>query len=163
MGSEAVQASPELIPLKVFTDKRGSVSKIDYPSDPPSAKPDFADEYLARSSKNVFRGFHRQTGEFAGTKIFQVISGLIDFYALEESSLPTPDWNLQKFELRPDVDVLLVPGRFFTGYLVKSEEAVVLAKSSAPYAPAFEQTLAPALIFKQIELQTWILSEKDSI
>lgn len=158
-----MRASPELIPIKVFTDKRGSVSKIEYPSDSPSAKPDFADEYLARSTKNVFRGFHRQTGEFAGTKIFQVISGLIDFYALESSSLPASDWIWHKFELRPDTEALIVPGRFFTGYLVKSEEAIVLAKSSTPYAPAFEQTLAPALFFKQVELQRWILSEKDSI
>lgn len=163
MGNQVVPGSPELIPMKVFTDKRGSVSKIVYPSAAPSPHVNFADEYLARSKKNVFRGFHRQTDEFAGTKTFQVITGMIDLYVLEASNLPVSDWSWHRFELRPDADALLVPERFFTGYLVKSEEAIVLAKSSTPYAPDFEQTLAPALIFKQSELQHWILSEKDSI
>jgi dTDP-4-dehydrorhamnose 3,5-epimerase-like enzyme len=155
--------TPKILPNTEFTDHRGSIRKLDgetisshFPSGP-------MDEYVALSRQNVFRGFHRQSGGAESAKVFYVLQGRVDMYILEAFPSKNSVISLNKFTLEPDTGSLFVPAKFFTGYFVASENALVLARGSAEYSPAHEETFPPALVFTTQEMKTWILSEKDSI
>ncbi len=154
---------PEFIEPLNFSDHRGTIRKFVDISKSKFFPNGFMDEYLATSHKNVFRGFHRQVGAFATTKLFFVAQGEIDLYVLDPEMEMFTHESLSKYRLSPETGALIVPQRFFTGYLAVSECAVVLAKGSAIYASSAEDTLPPAKVFTAQEMKDWILSTKDSI
>ncbi len=163
MHSAQSSDRPEYMEMVGFSDHRGTIRKFGEIANSNLFPNGFMDEYLATSHKKVFRGFHRQVGAFASTKLFYVPQGEIDLYVLEPQVQIAPQESLSKYRLSPETGALLVPLRFFTGYLALADNTVVLAKGSAVYAASAEETFPPARVFSAEEMKDWVLSSKDSI
>jgi dTDP-4-dehydrorhamnose 3,5-epimerase len=102
---------------------------------------DFVQDNHSRSSKNVLRGMHYQIIQPQG-KLVRAVHGRIFDVAvdLRRSSPAFGRWT--GTELSGDAnDMLWVPEGFAHGFLVLSESADVLYKTTAYYAPEHERVL----------------------
>ena len=105
----------------------------------------FAQDNQSRSRKGVLRGLHYQLGRPQG-KLVRVLSGHIWDVAvdLRRSSPNFGRWAA--FDLKPftdtgDLDLLWIPEGFAHGFLVVSETAEVLYKTTDLYHPAGERSI----------------------
>jgi len=142
-------------------DARGKLAKLKILSDPDIFPLGVLDEYIAYSSSNVFRGFHRQGNPHDGNKVFFVIAGEIELYTLDTAGATNGKFHLDKHHLFENGHAMVVPQGYFTGYLVKSDEAIVQVKSSSLYNPSFQRVISPHEVWSEEVTGSWMLSDQD--
>jgi dTDP-4-dehydrorhamnose 3,5-epimerase len=126
----------------------------------------FLQDNQSFSSKGVLRGLHYQLGKPQG-KLVRVLSGHIWDVAVDLRP-HSPDFGKWAgFHLRPDpLQLLWIPEGFAHGFLVLSETAEVLYKTTDFYHPAGERSILwndPTLnISWPIEGLTPTISPKDA-
>ena len=105
----------------------------------------FAQDNQSLSRKGVLRGLHYQLGRPQG-KLVRVLSGHIWDVAVDLRR-DSPDFGRWAgFDLKPltetgDLDLLWIPEGFAHGFLVVSETAEVLYKTTDLYYPAGERSI----------------------
>ncbi len=106
---------------------------------------DFVQDNFSFSTRGVLRGLHFQVGQPQG-KLIRVLTGKIWDVAvdLRRESPGFGQWAAA--ELGPqnaagDLEMLWIPEGFAHGFLVLSETAEVLYKTTRPYYPQGERTL----------------------
>jgi dTDP-4-dehydrorhamnose 3,5-epimerase len=107
--------------------------------------PSFAQDNQSQSVRGVLRGLHYQLGEPQG-KLVRVLSGHIWDVAVDLRR-DSPDFGKWAgFDLRPrtedgDLEMLWIPEGFAHGFLVVSDTAEVLYKTTRGYYPAGERCI----------------------
>ncbi len=156
-----------LLEPRVFQDERGffleSYNRRAF-NDDVGVDVEFVQDNQSFSVRNVLRGLHYQIRQAQG-KLVQVLAGEIFDVAvdLRRSSPAFGKWagfNLSGGSHR----MLWIPRGFAHGYLVLSEHAIVLYKTTDFYAPEHERTILwndPALGIKWPLEDTPIVSDKD--
>lgn len=137
---------------KVFADKTGITL-------------DFVQDNHSRSSRNVLRGLHYQIQQPQG-KLIRVVAGEIFDVAVDiRKNSPTFGQCVTCLLRAENKRQLWVPAGFAHGFLVVSEIAEVLYKTTDYYAPQHERCLLwndPALAINwPLSEATPILSAKD--
>jgi len=154
-------SKPYDAPTDYNRDARGMLAKLRISSSLEIFPSGVRDEYIAYSSANVFRGFHRQIDPHDGVKVFFVISGNIELYTLDASQVTEGNHLIEKHIMCEAGQALVVPRGYFTGYLVKSEQAIVMVKSSSSYAPSFQMVISPNEVWPNAVTRDWLLSDQD--
>lgn len=138
-------AIPEvlLIEPRVFRDDRGfffeSYSRKDF--EPLGIWGEFVQDNHSRSAKNVVRGLHYQIREPQGKLVRAVIGEIFDVAVDLRRSSPTfGRWVGQRLSSR-DHAMLWIPQGFAHGFVALTEDAEILYKATAYYAPEHERTL----------------------
>lgn len=130
-----------------FGDSRGWFAEIFNPSTFASAglPATFVQDNQSFSTQGVLRGLHYQLGKPQG-KLVRVLSGHIWDVAvdLRRNSSQFGQWT--GFHLKPrtesgELQLLWIPEGFAHGFLVLSDSAEVLYKTTNPYYPAGERTI----------------------
>lgn len=140
-------AIPEvlLIEPRVFGDDRGffyeSFNRRQF-SEIVGQEVDFVQDNHSRSAKNVLRGLHYQIQQPQG-KLVRVVQGAVFDVAVDiRRSSPTFGHNVS-LELSADNKRMLwIPEGFAHGFLVLSETAEFLYKTTDYYAPEYERSIA---------------------
>ena len=133
-----------LLEPQVFGDARGffyeSYNRRTFARDT-GLEIEFVQDNHSRSSKNVLRGLHYQLRQAQG-KLVRVTSGAIwDVVVdLRRGSPSFGRWTGAALDAGSR-RMLWVPAGFAHGFIVTSEEAEVLYKSTDYYAPEHERTL----------------------
>jgi dTDP-4-dehydrorhamnose 3,5-epimerase len=166
----AVQtAIPDVLLLepKVFGDARGfffeSYNRRAF-RDATGVDAEFVQDNHSRSGRNVLRGLHYQVRQPQG-KLVRVLVGEIYDVAvdLRRSSATFGRWEAIRLDAESK-RMLWVPAGFAHGFLVTSESAEVLYKTTDYYAPEHERTLLwsdPALAIPWPLAGEPILADKD--
>jgi dTDP-4-dehydrorhamnose 3,5-epimerase len=127
---------------------------------------DFIQDNQSRSTKNVLRGLHFQTGEFAQAKLVRCTEGaVLDVVVDIRSGSPTYGAWFSIVLSAENHTQLFVPRGFAHGYAVRSETAIFQYKCDNLYSKNHEGGIKyndPTLgIDWQIDLKQAIISEKD--
>jgi dTDP-4-dehydrorhamnose 3,5-epimerase len=138
---------PEVVLLepRVFGDARGfffeSYNRKAF-RDATGVDVDFVQDNHSRSVKGVLRGLHYQIQQAQG-KLVRVVSGEVYDVAvdLRKSSPRFGKWTAVRLSAE-NKQMLWVPPGFGHGFLVTSESAEFLYKTTDYYAPEFERTVA---------------------
>jgi dTDP-4-dehydrorhamnose 3,5-epimerase len=139
-------AIPEVLILepKVFGDSRGffleRYNKRDFLK-ATGLDIEFVQDNHSRSMRNVLRGLHYQIRQPQGKLVWVVVGEIFDVAVDMRKNSPTfGKWV--GFELSAQSgQVAWIPPGFAHGFLVASEAAEVLYKTTDYYAPDFERTL----------------------
>lgn len=126
---------------------------------------DFVQDNHSKSTRNVLRGLHYQMQQTQG-KLVRVVAGSVFDVAvdLRRSSPTFGQWVGEMLSAENKVQ-LWVPEGFAHGFLVLSESAEFLYKTTDYYAPAHERAIAwndPTLAIDWPLQATPIISAKDS-
>ncbi len=124
----------------------------------------FVQDNQSRSAHGVLRGLHYQLKQPQG-KLVRVIQGEIYDVAvdLRRSSAQFGQWTGAILSAENRLQMWVPPG-FAHGFLVLSEHADVLYKTTDYYAPGHERAICwndPQLAISWPEIQQVVLSEKD--
>lgn len=126
----------------------------------------FVQDNHSRSAKNVLRGLHYQVRQPQG-KLVRVVAGEVFDVAVDlRRSSPTFGKWVGTVLSAENKRQMWVPAGFAHGFLVTSESAEFLYKTTDYYAPEFERSIAwndPAIGIEWPILDAPILSEKDRI
>lgn len=165
-------AIPEVILFepKVFGDERGfffeSFSQKHFDA-AVGQHYDFVQDNHSRSSKGVLRGLHYQLPPHAQGKLVRVVEGAVFDVAVDiRKSSPTFGQWVGAHLSAENHHQLWVPPGFAHGFVVTSNTAQFLYKTTAYYAPEFERSIRwddPDLAIAWPEENTPKLSEKDLI
>ena len=103
---------------------------------------DFVQDNHSRSSKNVLRGLHYQSGDAAQGKLVWVTSGIV-FDVLVDLRKSSPTYGVwDGYMLTSDAhERLWVPPGCAHGFLVVTDIADFHYKVSSPYVPSAERSL----------------------
>jgi dTDP-4-dehydrorhamnose 3,5-epimerase len=127
--------------------------------------PNFVQDNHSRSARGVLRGLHYQVRQPQG-KLVRVIAGeVFDVCVDLRRSSPTFGRSVSLLLSAENHQQLWIPPGFAHGFLVTSERADFVYKTTDYYAPEFERTLLwndPALDIAWPLADTPILSAKDS-
>ncbi len=132
---------PTLMKVRTFGDSRGFFYEIFKRSDMDAFgfKDKFVQDNIAYSKKNVLRGLHYQLDPHAQGKYVICLKGEVDDVVVDVRKGSPNFAKHQKFALSgDDVHVLYVPVGFAHGYIVKSDDAFVMYKTTGEYAPNSE-------------------------
>jgi dTDP-4-dehydrorhamnose 3,5-epimerase len=162
-------AIPDVLLLepKVFGDGRGfffeSYNQRAF-RDATGVDAEFVQDNHSRSGRNVLRGLHYQVRQPQG-KLVRVLAGEIYDVAvdLRKSSPTFGRWEAIRLDAESK-RMLWIPAGFAHGFLVTSESAEVLYKTTDYYAPEHERTLLwsdPALGIPWPLAGEPILADKD--
>ncbi|HEY0588167.1 MAG TPA: dTDP-4-dehydrorhamnose 3,5-epimerase [Pseudoduganella sp.] len=162
-------ALPEVLILepKVFGDDRGfffeSFNARQF-EDATGLKRDFVQDNHSRSARNVLRGLHYQIQQPQG-KLVRVVAGTVFDVAVDirRSSPNFGKWVGVELSAE-NKRQLWIPEGFAHGFVVLSESAEFLYKTTDYYAPQFERSLRwddPALAIKWPFEGAPSLSKKD--
>lgn len=162
-------ALPEVLILepKVFGDDRGfffeSFNARQF-EDATGLRRDFVQDNHSRSAKNVLRGLHYQIQQPQG-KLVRVVAGTVFDVAVDirRSSPNFGKWVGVELSAE-NKRQLWVPEGFAHGFVVLSESAEFLYKTTDYYAPQFERSLRwddPALAIDWPIDGAPVLSKKD--
>jgi dTDP-4-dehydrorhamnose 3,5-epimerase len=162
-------AIPDVLILepKVFGDARGfffeSYNRRAF-RDATGIDTEFVQDNHSRSAKNVLRGLHYQIRQPQG-KLVRVTAGEIYDVAvdLRRSSPTFGRWEAIRLDAESK-RMLWIPAGFAHGFLVTSQSAEMLYKTTDYYAPEHERTLLwsdPALAIPWPLAGEPILTEKD--
>lgn len=152
---------------KVFGDARGffleSYNKKTF-RQATGVDPEFVQDNHSRSAKGVLRGLHYQVRQPQG-KLIRVVQGAVFDVAVDiRRSSPTfGQWLGMELSEENQLQLWIPPG-FAHGFMVLSESADVLYKTTDYYAPQHERCIAwddPSIGVKWPEGLTPMLSEKD--
>lgn len=140
-----------IIEPKVFGDERGffyesfNLAKFEAAI---GKKASFVQDNHSRSAKNVLRGLHYQIQQPQG-KLVRVVQGEVFDVAVDiRKSSPTFGQWVGEVLSAENKRMLWVPAGFAHGFVVLSETAEFLYKTTDYYAPEFERCIAwndPAL------------------
>ncbi|MEE9331893.1 MAG: dTDP-4-dehydrorhamnose 3,5-epimerase [Methylophilaceae bacterium] len=104
-------------------------------------KTDFVQDNHSKSIKNVLRGLHYQTGQVQGKLVRVTVGKVFDVAVdLRRSSKTYGQWVGEELSFENKRSMWVPPG-FAHGFLVLSETAEFLYKTTDFYAPAQEWTL----------------------
>ena len=157
-----------IIQPKVFGDARGffleSFNQQRFEQQTGLA-PNFVQDNHSRSARGVLRGLHYQVRQPQG-KLVRVIAGeVFDVCVDLRRSSPTFGRSVSLLLSAENHQQLWIPPGFAHGFLVTSESADFVYKTTDYYAPEFERALLwndPALDIAWPLADTPILSAKDS-
>jgi len=158
-----------LIKPKVFGDNRGffleSYKKSDFYAN--GITVEFSQDNHSKSSAHVLRGLHYQAKPYGQAKIVRCIKGRI--YDVAVDIRPDSETYCQyvKCELSEENrQMLYIPEGFAHGFVVLSEEAEILYKTSGEYAPQADRGILwcdPDInVDWNIDFEP-VLSEKDKV
>lgn len=102
----------------------------------------FVQDNHSKSKQGVLRGLHYQEAPFAQAKLVRVVSGEI-FDVAVDIRMDSPNygqWSGEKLSAQ-NKKQLWIPEGFAHGFLVLSDEAEVLYKTTNFYAPEHERTI----------------------
>ena len=127
-----------LISPKVFGDNRGffleSYKKSEFLDN--GINVDFVQDNHSKSTKGVLRGLHYQANPFPQAKLVRCIKGKIYDVAVDIRPNSTTFGEYVKVELsQENKQMLYIPEGFAHGFVVLSEEAEILYKTSGEYCP----------------------------
>ena len=126
---------------------------------------DFVQDNHSRSARNVLRGFHFQDNTQPQWRLVRCSVGeIFDVVVDLRRSSPTFGKWLGTTLTGGSHRMIWVPAGFAHGYLVLSEHAIVMYKTTDFYAPAQERTIAwndPVLAVRWPLEGSPIVSEKD--
>ncbi len=156
-----------LIAPKVFGDDRGfffeSYNQQAF-ADKVSAEHSFVQDNHSRSEKNVLRGLHYQVEQAQGKLVRAVVGSIFDVAVDIRKSSPTFGQWVGHMLTAENKHQLWVPSGFAHGFLVVSEVAEVLYKTTDFYAPQYERSILwndPDLEIRWPTSEAPILSKKD--
>ena len=125
---------------------------------------EFVQDNHSRSVKNVLRGLHYQISQPQG-KLVRVVSGEVYDVAIDiRKSSPTFGKWVAQILSAENKKMMWVPEGFAHGFLVISDAAEFLYKTTDYYAPQYERCIAwndPAIGIDWPLVSAPILSEKD--
>ncbi len=141
-----LKAIPEVMVLepKVFGDNRGfffeSFNKVLFDG-AVGRSYDFVQDNHSKSKKNVLRGLHYQIEQAQG-KLVRVVSGEVLDIAVDirKSSATFGQWVAEKLSAENNKQLWIPPG-FAHGFIVQSESAEFLYKTTDFYAPEHERCI----------------------
>jgi dTDP-4-dehydrorhamnose 3,5-epimerase len=156
-----------IIEPKVFEDDRGfffeSFNQRTF-AEKTGVEADFVQDNHSRSSQNVLRGLHYQIQQPQG-KLVRVVAGAVFDVAVDiRKSAPTFGKWVGCLLSAENKRLLWVPVGFAHGFLVVSQTAEVLYKTTDYYAPAHERCILwndPDLAINWELTATPVLSAKD--
>jgi dTDP-4-dehydrorhamnose 3,5-epimerase len=156
-----------IIEPKVFEDDRGfffeSFNRQSF-AEKTGVEADFVQDNHSRSSQNVLRGLHYQIQQPQG-KLVRVVAGAVFDVAVDiRKSAPTFGKWVGCLLSAENKRLLWVPVGFAHGFLVVSQTAEVLYKTTDYYAPAHERCILwndPDLAINWELTATPVLSAKD--
>jgi len=157
-----------IIEPKVFGDERGfffeSFNRRQF-TEMIGRDVDFVQDNHSRSAKNVLRGLHYQIQQPQG-KLVRVVQGEVFDVAVDiRKSSPTFGRWVGEVLSAENKRQLWVPAGFAHGFVVLSENAEFLYKTTDYYAPAYERCIRwddPTLQIKWSQGIQPILSGKDA-
>ena len=157
-----------LLEPPIFEDERGYFFESYSARDSEQTLPDvhFVHDNESRSTYGVLRGLHLQREPHAQAKLVRVVCGRVLDVAVDvRIGSPTFGHHVAR-ELSGDNKLqLFIPRGFAHGYVVLSQNAILLYKCDAYYAPASEQGIRfddPDLAIDwPVPSSHLILSEKD--
>lgn len=162
---------PEVLLIKprVFEDERGfffeSFNKRDW-LDATGVACDFVQDNHSRSTKGVLRGLHYQLPPAAQGKLVRAVVGEIYDVAVDiRKSSPTFGKWVGFYLSAENKRQVLIPEGFAHGFLVVSDTAEVLYKTTDYYAPEFERSIRwndPDIAIKWPCEIAPLLSDKDA-
>ena len=156
-----------LIKPKVFCDNRGffmeSYKKSEFVAN--GIDVDFVQDNHSKSSAHVLRGLHYQANPHAQAKLVRCIKGKIYDVAVDIRPNSNTFGQYVKVELSEEnKQMLYIPQGFAHGFVVISENAEILYKTSGEYAPESDRGILwndkDININWEIDFEP-ILSEKD--
>lgn len=158
-----------IIEPKVFGDDRGfffeSYNKRRF-QQLTGLAPEFVQDNHSRSAKNVLRGLHYQIRQPQG-KLVRVTAGeVFDVCVDMRKSSPTFGKSVSVMLSATNHRQLWIPEGFAHGFVVTSDAAEFLYKTTDYYAPEFERSLLwndPALAIQWPHSGEPLLSAKDKI
>lgn len=130
----------------------------------------FVQDNQSTSRRGVLRGLHMQHAPYSQAKLVRCVSGAIMDVAVDLRPESAHYGQHYAIELSADNALqLFIPQGFAHGFITLSDEATVLYKVDAPYAPRAERTIRfddPKLAINWEELsgmkaEQFVLSEKD--
>ena len=130
-----------LVKPKIFGDNRGFFAECYKKSDfvLNGINVDFVQDNHSKSSKGVLRGLHYQQSPYAQAKLVKCIKGQIYDVAVDIRTDSKSFGKYVKVELSEDNKYMLyIPEGFAHGFVVLSDEAELIYKSSAEYAPEYD-------------------------
>lgn len=138
----------KLVQPKRFGDSRGWFAEVFNQNNFAAAglPSEFVQDNQSFSTRGVLRGLHYQLGQPQG-KLVRVLSGHIWDVAVDLRR-DSPDFGRwAAFDLQPrnaqdELELLWIPEGFAHGFLVLSETAEVLYKTTRGYYPPGERTIA---------------------
>jgi dTDP-4-dehydrorhamnose 3,5-epimerase len=144
---ETTLSDVKLIHPKRFGDQRGWFAEF-YNADnflQNGLPPSFVQDNQSRSSQGVLRGLHYQLGKPQG-KLVRVLSGHIWDVAVDlRRDSPTfgqhAGFHLKPLDDAGELSMLWIPEGLAHGFLVLSETAEVLYKTTGPYYPQGERCI----------------------
>ncbi len=157
-----------LVKPKVFGDNRGffmeSYKKSDFVNG--GIDVDFVQDNHSKSSAKVLRGLHYQEAPYGQAKLVRCSRGRIYDVAVDIRPESETFGQYVKVELSEEnKQMLFIPDGFAHGFVVLSDEAELLYKTSGEYAPHADRGLIwndkDINIDWEIDFQP-ILSEKDA-
>lgn len=156
-----------LVKPQIFGDNRGFFTETYKKSDfiKNGITVDFVQDNHSKSSKHVLRGLHYQVKPYAQAKLVRCIKGKIIDIAVDLRKNSKTFKNYVKVELSEDnKHMLFIPDGFAHGFVVLSDEAELLYKTSQEYSPNHDRGVFWAdeelNINWEIDFEP-ILSEKD--
>ena len=130
-----------LVKPKIFGDNRGFFAECYKKSDfvLNGINVDFVQDNHSKSSKGVLRGLHYQQSPYAQAKLVKCIKGQIYDVAVDIRPNSKSFGKYVKVELSEDNKYMLyIPEGFAHGFVVLSDEAELIYKTSAEYAPEYD-------------------------
>lgn len=156
-----------LVKPQIFGDNRGFFTETYKKSDfiKNGITVDFIQDNHSKSSKHVLRGLHYQAKPYAQAKLVRCVKGKIFDVAVDLRKNSKTFKNYVKVELSEDnKHMLFIPDGFAHGFVVLSDEAELLYKTSQEYSPNHDRGVFWAdeelNINWEIDFEP-ILSEKD--
>lgn len=158
-----------LIKPKIFEDSRGffmeSYKKSEFIKN--GINDEFTQDNHSKSTKGVLRGLHYQINPHAQAKLIRCVKGKIYDVAVDIRPNSKTFGKYVKAELSEEnKHMLYIPKGFAHGFLVLTDEAEILYKTSGEYAPNAER----GIMWNDKEINiNWginfepLLSEKDKI
>jgi dTDP-4-dehydrorhamnose 3,5-epimerase len=152
---------------KVFEDVRGffmeSYNRRSF-REATGVDPEFVQDNHSRSARNVLRGLHYQIRQAQG-KLVRVIAGEVWDAAVDLRRSSTTFGKWTGFTLSAELHRMAwIPAGFAHGFVVVSESAEVLYKTTDYYAPEYERTLLwndPSLAIRWPLRGEPVLAERD--
>jgi dTDP-4-dehydrorhamnose 3,5-epimerase len=130
---------------RVFSDARGSFCelwRVDASSSLFGSDCCFAQDNVSWSVKNTLRGLHFQVAPFAQGKLVCVLHGVVFDVAVDIRPSSPSFGRHYSIELSAENKKMLwIPEGFAHGFLVKSDSATVIYKTTNTYHPECERSI----------------------
>lgn len=139
--AEPIEEGPLLFSTKKYPDDRGyffESYKLDE-LEKLGLKDNFIQDNVSFSKKNVLRGMHFQTNPMAQSKLVRCLKGEIYDVSVDMRKDSSNYGKCYYYTLSDQNGLLLyVPVGFAHGFVVRSDEALVMYKTNNPYSPEDE-------------------------